>query len=89
MSNGKGSKPRPLSVSYKEFADQHDQIDWRREYQLMQDYDAHWYLIPYGEEQVFQHWCEWMEGKRHKPGSFEPIAIDGPHKVAFKEWRIV
>ncbi len=57
------------------------------EFQLIQDDDSNWYVIPAGHEQVFQHWLAYMEGKRRKPNHFEPIRVDGPHRVVFTGWR--
>ncbi len=64
-----------------------DQVKPQTEYRLIQDDNGAWYVIPLGEERTFVHWQAAMRGERHMPGHFEPRQVDGPHSVAFREWR--
>lgn len=83
VQNGKGSRARNVGPKFKE---NYDAI-FRKEFRLVQDNENHWYVIPADELQVFCHWVAAMEGQRRMPGNFNPVQIDGPHKLVFKEWR--
>jgi hypothetical protein len=40
--NGKGSKPRPLSIPYSKFVDNYDKIDWGKKLSIKQsEIDKH------------------------------------------------
>ena len=40
--NGKGSKPRPLSIPYSKFVDNHDKINWGKKSSIKQyEIDKH------------------------------------------------
>lgn len=58
-------------------------------HRIVQDDDGHWYIIKADELQIFNHWEEAMNGRRHMPADFSPVQIDCPQALRFCEWTEV
>lgn len=60
-------------------------MTWR----LIQDDDAHWYMIPYEDVDAFHEWvmCPW--DKEWTGKTFDDMRVDGPQAVLIKEWELI
>lgn len=57
-------------------------------YQLVQDNDSHWYVIPCELLGPFNEWLEaCVDGEATDVFEFWRKRVDGPHTVRFTQWE--
>lgn len=48
-----------------------------------------YYIIKADELEIFNHWCDAQDERRHFPGNFEPYIVEDLEELRFKNWRRV
>ncbi len=55
-------------------------------YEMIQDGDSHWYVIPVNRRADFQRWERAMWNCDDWKEDWQPRRVNGTHTVQFKEW---